>query len=585
MDNYEEKRNQLINQSNNLLTLIQQKLPNSLYKNTLIDLLADLESDGQMITVLGEFKRGKSTLLNAIIKNPLLPSDVTPTTATINVIKHAEEASMSIIMRNGEIIPKELSNAELQQFTFEERKDLQQIHHIDIGLPHTHLDKRCILVDTPGVGDLNEHRLDVTYSFIPRSNLIIFVFDATTPIRKTELDYLRDTVLKLKFGEIIFVANFIDRLDEDEWEDTMDYMNTRLQKIMGEEPFKLFPLSSKEALTNTEDTDFNTFISYMKERMIDGRTAKIKMEFFTDRVINIFNQVEEEIRSIEVIRNASLKELETAYEQLEQFKTQTSNHIQTLNEYISHRKEDIISLTFKSIDYLEIDLKESVRESIFLYEGTKFQSFIEKNIPISIKKRINLWVNQYSPQIDTLIKKLESEILKGFSVLFQQEMNSLRLQHTSRQLEGINLTVKTKSDSSDTTITSGLITAGAGTIMILLSGGFLLPVITLAGYPFLNKFLAEKKLGKLKEEVTPLIEQEIYKVINNLKKSTSQYIDNEVKHLQEKALKRFKQYLISYEQNLELEMSRKTNEKTRELPSIELKDFLLIKQNYVIVSK
>lgn len=572
------KQLQLINRCEQLLALIKQKLPNSLYLRTLIDLLTDLKADKHMVTVLGEFKRGKSTLLNALIGNSLLPSDVTPTTATINIIKHAEATNMDIIMQDGEVINSSLSRETLRKFTFEEGKDLQQIHHIEMDLPLPHLAENVILIDTPGVGDLNEHRLDVTYSYISRSNIILFVFDATTPIRKTELDYLKDTVLKLKFGEVIFIANFIDRLDEEEWEETKDYMNSRLQKIMGDEPYTLFPLSSREALMNGEDTDFNTFTRYLLERLSDGQAAKAKMEFFIERVNSIFALIEEEIQAIEVLRKATKKELEHAHDQLEQFKVQTTNHHQTLGDYIDNRKEEIIALTFKSIEHLESDIKESIRENIFQFEGVKFQSFVEKTIPISIKNRTKQWVNQYSPQIDTLIKKLESEILKGFSALFQKEMNSLRLHHSSSRLEGINMTVRTKSGSSDTTVTSGLITAGAGAIMMIATGGLLLPFISMAGFPFINKLLAEKKLAKLKEEVTPLVEQEIQRVMNNLKDATRQYIDSEVHHLQEKALKRFKEYIISYEQNLELEISRRANKKVLEIPSIELQDFLLIQQ-------
>ncbi len=578
MNLYEKNKQQFIDRCESLLDLINQKLPNSLYKLTLVNLLEDLKLDGQIITVLGEFKRGKSTLLNALLGQPLLPSDVTPTTATINVIKHGDEENINVMMENGEVLTKEFRPDVLQGFTFEEGRDLQDIHHIDIEMPLIHLGPQMILVDTPGVGDLNEHRLDVTYSYIPRSNLIVFVFDATTPIRKTELDYLKDTVLKLKFGEVVFVANFVDRLDEEEWEETMEYMDAKLTKIMGDEPFKLFPLSSKEALTNPQDPEFVEFISFIKEKMMVGQAAQKKLDFFSERMNQVFNQVEGEIEKLEAIRKSTLAELEDAKNQVEGFKLQASGHLETLAIYIEGRKEEILSITFKSIDHLEAEIQQTVRENIFLFEGPKFKSFIEKNLPISIKNRTKTWVDAYTPQIDKLINKLETEILTGFSTLFQQEMNALRLHHASNQLEGIQLTVNTKSGSSDTTVKSGLITAGVGAIMMIASGGLLLPFITMAGSPLLNNLLAEKKLTQLKEDVTPLVEKEIQRVCGNLKGATRQYIENEVDHLQEKAVNRFKEYVVSYEQNLEFELTRRKQEQKHGLPSIELNDLLLIKQ-------
>lgn len=579
MYHYEMKRKKLLDQCRDVHQLIEEKLPNSVYKATLSDLQTDLEADGQMITVLGEFKRGKSTLLNSLIRTPLLPADVTPTTATINVIKHNEKEKIEIHMQNGEVVKKNVRHDVLRQFTFEGGNDLQSIHHIDIELPLHNLDQSVILVDTPGVGDLNEHRLDVTYSYIPRSSIILFVLDATTPIRKTEIDYLKDTVVKLKFGEVIFVANFIDRLDEEELEEAVEYMGSRLKKIMGNEPFKLFPLSSKEALSNPDDQSFHSLISYLNHQLNDGEAGQKKMDFFEARMTAIFNQLSEEINAIESIKAASLKDLEDAQQQLVNFKAQTSDHAQTLSEYISNRKGEIVAIVFKSVNTLKSEIQESVKESIFLFEGTNFQTFIEKKVPLSVKNRTKQWINQYTPQIDTLIKKLEIEILKGFSELFQKEMNALNLQHSTNRLEGINLQVKTKSGSSDTTITSGLITAGSGAILAIASGGILLPFISMAGFPMLNKLLHAKKLTQLKEEVNPLLEKEIHQVTERLKSAIHQYIDQEISHLEEKALNRFKEYVISYEQNLELESNRRSNETMSTLPTIKLKELILIKHS------
>jgi len=576
--NNTEQLSRLVKQCEALLSLINTKLPDAFYKNTLNNLLSDIKNDEHYITVLGEFKRGKSTLINALIKNPLLPSDVTPTTATINVIKHSHEKGMTIFMQNGDNIKCELSEETLQNYTFEKGEAFQDIHHIDLQLDLHHLNEKVVLVDTPGVGDLNEHRLDVTYSYIPRSNLVMFVFDATTPIRKTELDYLQDTVLKLKFGEIIFVANFIDRLDEEEMEETMDYMETRLKKVMKEESFTIFPISSREAMKNPHDPDFARLENYIQQQLVQGEASQEKLDFYKTRFLHILKMVEEDIENIEKIRKSSDEELANAYSQLKAFKKKQEQNKQTLRQYIEERKAEIIMLTSKSVDHFEKELLEDINESIQLYEGPKFKSFIEKTIPTLTKKRLKNWVNSYSPQIEKLISKLEQEMINGFNELFSQNIGSLRMNTSIHQLEGKGFNVNTKSGSSDTTVTSGAIAAGAGTIMVLLSGGILFPIITMAGFPFLNKVLAEKKLEKLKVEVIPHVEQEVEKVITKLKESTTQYIVDEIRHLEEKALIHYEEHVRAYERTLETEMQRRKKEQVSELPTIEMNDLLLIKQ-------
>lgn len=578
MTHYEEKKEQLITKSNELLSLIENKLPAATYKDSLIDLIADLKTDEHLVTVLGEFKRGKSTLINALILADILPSDVTPTTATINVIKHANSGSATVVMQDGSIVKESLTTKTLKKYTYEENSELEDIHYINIETSLEHLNKKIVIVDTPGVGDLNEHRLDVTYSYIPRSNIIIFVFDATTPIRKSELEYLENTVLKLKYGEIVFVANFIDQLDEEEIEETIEYMTTRLKKLMKDEPFRMFILSSKEGLENTGNIDFQQFVSYLKKQSIEGSASQIKLNLYEKRMAAIFNYTEEDIKNIEIIRSASEEELNRAITQMNAFEEQITQHENTLSEYISNRKQEIFMLTSKSIDHLEEEMKEIIYENIYLYEGPKFKTFIEKNLPVSIKHQLKSWVNNYSPQIDTLIKKLEQEILSGFANLFQKEVNALQINHSLNKLEEISLTIKPKTGSSDTTIKSGLLTAGAGTIMILLSGGLLFPIITLAGFPYLNKLLSEKKLNELKEEVIPHVDNEIENLINKLKGSTHQYIEEEINALQEKALYRFKEHVTSYKQKLELEISKKNNLQLEGLPTIEMNDLSLIQK-------
>ncbi|MBQ3979228.1 MAG: dynamin family protein, partial [Lachnospiraceae bacterium] len=61
----------------------------------------DMEGDFYTVVVLGEFKRGKSTLVNALLGNGLLPMNVLPETATINAIMYAEEPRLSVMYRDG----------------------------------------------------------------------------------------------------------------------------------------------------------------------------------------------------------------------------------------------------------------------------------------------------------------------------------------------------------------------------------------------------------------------------------------------------------------------------------------------------
>jgi GTPase SAR1 family protein len=569
---------ELIKRSEALLRLLNEKLPSAFFRSRLEDFLTDLKQEEQIVTVLGEFKRGKSTLINALIKKQVLPSDVTPTTATINVIEHNIREAMTIFMENGDRFEHQNILETLKNYTYESGEDLLSVHHIGIQLDLSHLDEKIVLVDTPGVGDLNEHRLDVTYSYIPRSHVVIFVFDASTPIRKSELDYLKDSVLNSHFGEIIFVANFIDRLDDEELEETLEYMAARLKKVLNGEPLNLFPISSRQALEDPHNTEFEALLTHIKKQLNDGKGEQVKLTFYQNRFEQLYKLFEEEIKSVEKLREASEEELEAAFSRLEIFKNDQQVNKQNLTHYFEERQTEIIELTFKSIQHFENELIEEIRESIHLFDGPKFQSFIEKNIPILIKRRLKNWVDGYTPYIDSLINKLEKEAISGLNRLFDQTVGPLRTRESLNRLDNKGYSVNTRSESSDTSVKSGLIAAGAGAIMVLLSGGLLMPLISMAGLPFLNRFLGQKKLDELKQEVMPHVEQEINQLITKLQNATKQYIFDEISYLEKKALDRFDEIVRSTERKLETEAIRRKTEHVSDFPTIASKDLALISE-------
>ena len=271
MSTFEQQRKKLIETCTLLADEIKECIPQSNHLVGLEHLIQDLKDDRQIITVLGEFKRGKSTLLNAIIGEEILASDITPATASVNVIHPSAHRQLTIEYTNGQIEEKELSLLELQDLTYEGEIDHTQVKRVTINLPIQNLDEKIILVDTPGVGDLNDHQADVTYSYIPRSDLILFVIDATTPLRKTELQYLKDTVIPLRKGEILFVLNFMDRIDEDEVEEVVDFVKKRIKKIIPNEDICLYRISAVEALEGEKYKDFEHLLSGMQQKIVTGQ--------------------------------------------------------------------------------------------------------------------------------------------------------------------------------------------------------------------------------------------------------------------------------------------------------------------------
>ena len=96
---------------------------------------------------------------------------------------------------------------------------MEKVSYIKIGYPCEKLKDRVVLVDTPGVSDLNEQRSEVTYRFLSKANAVLFVLDANSPLKKTEKEFIEEKLLPLGINNILFILNKYDAVDEEEEED------------------------------------------------------------------------------------------------------------------------------------------------------------------------------------------------------------------------------------------------------------------------------------------------------------------------------------------------------------------------------
>jgi ribosome biogenesis GTPase A len=207
-------------------------------------LIADMSDRGFFLVVCGEFKRGKSTLINALLQKPnLLPTDVVPTTAAIHMIEYGEEPSFRLVPTEGNtgdwlpISPRALHiySAEPSGGT----EDCSNLAYLEVRYPDNLLKSGLVIIDTPGVNDLNASRMEITYGFLPRADAAIFVLDATQPVSKSEKLFLEEKLFKNPRPFILFLLNKFDLLDEAEKEDSLSAAKERLEGILGEQPMVL----------------------------------------------------------------------------------------------------------------------------------------------------------------------------------------------------------------------------------------------------------------------------------------------------------------------------------------------------------
>ena len=140
------------------------------------------------VAVLGQFKRGKSSVLNALIGQALLPTDVLPTTGVVTVVSALDDASLLVTDAAGNVQPAPL--AALAELITEEQNPHNQKGILKVTVPC-----RCSLtesgvdlVDTPGLGSIFQHSAHRAREFLPRVDVALLVLGADPPLTGEELE-------------------------------------------------------------------------------------------------------------------------------------------------------------------------------------------------------------------------------------------------------------------------------------------------------------------------------------------------------------------------------------------------------------
>ena len=174
------------------------------------------------IAVVGEFKRGKSTFINALLGKEILPSDVAPTSATINRVTYGLKPGVRIVFRDGaeeavgigqlaDYVTKLTPQAEAMAATVKEAI---------VQYPVPFCKQNVDIIDTPGLSD-DVAMTAVTLEVLNRIDAAILVILATSPFAQSEAAFLERLLVEYGLGSVIFVVTALDRLRRQSERDTV----------------------------------------------------------------------------------------------------------------------------------------------------------------------------------------------------------------------------------------------------------------------------------------------------------------------------------------------------------------------------
>lgn len=378
----DEKIAQGMSEERELLKALRDLLIKQDFDDQVIDQVAGLTGHLEelfLLVVVGEVKAGKSTFINSLLNAEVCKVGAIPTTDKIHVLKYGDVEKERII----------------EEFLIEKHLPFEPLRNINI-------------VDTPGTNSIVKRHGEITESFIPRCDLILFTTSVDRPFSQTEREFL-GYIVEGWAKKIIFVITKKDIKEPHELVEINDFVTDSVKKFFDFEP-QIFMVSAKQARKAKETRDdalyeesgFKALEQFLFEKLSVGEKLQLKLESPINSAITICDRASESFTA----RMAHLKDdkrvLENIKGQLEQSESDMSENfgrfiLEIDNIILEMEKrgrnwvDDNVKLTnmgmLKSAERFRGRFKEEVIKD---YE-TKIDDTLNKAVDWFMKKYLKVW--------------------------------------------------------------------------------------------------------------------------------------------------------------------------------------------------
>jgi len=226
------------------------------------DLARRLDEGSFHLAVLGQFKRGKSTLLNALLGEAVLPSSVVPLTAIPTRIRSGPVRQVRIAFADGraEVVPAvpdapALAGV-LARYVTEEANPANRLgaREVEVLHPSPVLAHGVVLIDTPGIGSTYAHNTATTMAFLAECDAALFLVSADPPITAVEVEFLRE--VRGRVPRLFFLLNKVDYLTDEEAAKATGFLRRMLAEQAGvPADVPIYPVSARRGLAAREAGD------------------------------------------------------------------------------------------------------------------------------------------------------------------------------------------------------------------------------------------------------------------------------------------------------------------------------------------
>jgi small GTP-binding protein len=404
LEGFRERKAEVQNALQELSSVAESVGAKSLKERVERELVKKMEEDRFHLVVVGEFNHGKSTFVNALLGETVLPTGVTPTTAAIHHLKFADKPEATVVFSSGK--RESIPFGDTKKFAVGGGSSAEEIDYLEVGYPAKLLEERILLVDTPGVNDLSLQRADITYSYIPRADAVLFLLDAGQILKESERQFLQDKLLKASRDKIVFVITKWDILNDDEKKEALAYAKTQLANLV-KDPV-VFPVSAESALSGggMETSGMPELLAHLTTFLAEER-GRILLDNALGEGLNVASLLG---RGIDARRRSLAMKTEELERRIQMLEQDLAGQAGTIEQRRVKIREEISGIKVGAQKDLQRFIDDTIRQLPDVVDNAKKED-LRKFLPAFLEDTFRQWAEAEAKEIGAKLEELTEKTI------------------------------------------------------------------------------------------------------------------------------------------------------------------------------
>ena len=370
------------------------------------------------VACVGQFKRGKSTLLNALLGEPILPVGVVPVTSVVTILRYGDAPRATVEFADGR--REAIACADVVDFVDERRnpENRRGAAVVDLCVAADMLRGGLCLVDTPGLGSVHAANTAATEAFVPRIDVALVVVGPDPPISGVELDLIEEVARDAR--QLVVVMNKADLTSGDQAREllafTADAIATRLQRSPG----RIFSVSARERTEmGTATRDWAALEAHLRRLPLDHK-EQILTAAAQRAIRRIGRRLAAELREQEAALRQPLVDTQQRAERLRRALAEADRSLRDLHVLFGRVEVDLGS-TFEARRRRFVDRAGPVlRDELVRWVSGRYRNTSRQKLGDAVMEQartladaaVSNWLQESRPMADQLYRDAMSRFVR-----------------------------------------------------------------------------------------------------------------------------------------------------------------------------